>query len=297
MKSLHIVLSAILAVLASAVPGLSQSTGMSFSVYNDASGSWTNGGTITAYSSVEDLSWGCSHSSYSTTTRLISPSGRQSGSTVSGLSASTSLALNGEEGDWQIVTQGSYHCSCFQSFASFGAGHSMLVNTFTSRSCWGPWQGELDTDGFGHQRCVYRLSNNNPPDCASCVGDPAGPFPPKVHRSDFAAGNCPNYINWDVIFFKLYGHPICDGGMGTWDYTGDSCVCSDRGGWPPGVNGGSSSGNPLPTPTPTPPPPPPPCGANLSCYPSLRQCQEACCGGVCERRINCGSETAHKCFR
>lgn len=47
-------------------------------------------------------------------------------------------------------------------------------------------------------------------------------------------------------------------------------------------------------PPPQPTPPPPGCH-NLQCYPSLRQCQ-AECSGVCERRILCGSETAHKCF-
>lgn len=53
-------------------------------------------------------------------------------------------------------------------------------------------------------------------------------------------------------------------------------------------------GPPPPSPTPT-PPPPPQCGYDLQCFPSLRQCQAVCCG-VCERRINCGGATAHKCF-
>lgn len=37
------------------------------------------------------------------------------------------------------------------------------------------------------------------------------------------------------------------------------------------------------------------CGHNLQCYPSLRACEAECCG-VCERRINCGGATGHKCF-
>jgi hypothetical protein len=46
------------------------------------------------------------------------------------------------------------------------------------------------------------------------------------------------------------------------------------------------------------PPPPPDCPYNLKCYPSLHQCEAECLpvGGVCERRINCGGSTAHKCF-
>jgi hypothetical protein len=37
------------------------------------------------------------------------------------------------------------------------------------------------------------------------------------------------------------------------------------------------------------------CGHDLECFPSLRDCEESCCG-VCERRINCGGASAHKCF-
>ncbi len=39
----------------------------------------------------------------------------------------------------------------------------------------------------------------------------------------------------------------------------------------------------------------PPGGNDGSCYPSLKACL-AECTGVCERRINCGGATAHKCF-
>lgn len=48
---------------------------------------------------------------------------------------------------------------------------------------------------------------------------------------------------------------------------------------------------------PPPPPPddPPGGGHNGQCYPSLRACERECTG-VCERRINCGGATAHKCF-
>lgn len=46
-----------------------------------------------------------------------------------------------------------------------------------------------------------------------------------------------------------------------------------------------------------PPPPeePPPKGHDGQCYPSLKACLKECTG-VCERRINCGGATAHKCF-
>ncbi len=42
---------------------------------------------------------------------------------------------------------------------------------------------------------------------------------------------------------------------------------------------------------------PPACdGAhNEVCYPSFKACSDECCG-VCERRIGCGGESAHKCF-
>jgi hypothetical protein len=34
---------------------------------------------------------------------------------------------------------------------------------------------------------------------------------------------------------------------------------------------------------------------NLQCFPSYKSCI-AVCLGVCERRINCGGASAHKCF-
>jgi hypothetical protein len=54
-----------------------------------------------------------------------------------------------------------------------------------------------------------------------------------------------------------------------------------------------------PAPSPTPPPPSPPpsgCGShNNVCFGSYNACARECCG-VCERRINCGGGSAHKCF-
>lgn len=35
---------------------------------------------------------------------------------------------------------------------------------------------------------------------------------------------------------------------------------------------------------------------DLACFPGLNSCLDACTDGVCERRINCGGPTAHKCF-
>jgi endonuclease/exonuclease/phosphatase family metal-dependent hydrolase len=53
---------------------------------------------------------------------------------------------------------------------------------------------------------------------------------------------------------------------------------------------------PPPAPPPPLPPPPPPLGGhNMQCFPSYNECA-AVCGGVCERRINCGGPSAHKCF-
>lgn len=43
-------------------------------------------------------------------------------------------------------------------------------------------------------------------------------------------------------------------------------------------------------------PPPDPSCPNLACFPSLKACEDSCVTGTCERRINCGGATAHKCF-
>src|SRR5688572_9656479 len=132
-----------MAIIAATRPASGQS-GMSFSVYNDANPLWSGGtAKVSAHSSVQDLSWGCSHSGYYTTTRIISPSGRQGAATASGLSATTSLAFNDEPGQWQVVTEGTYFCSCIMNYAAFGRGISIPVDSGTSRSSWGPWAGEI----------------------------------------------------------------------------------------------------------------------------------------------------------
>jgi len=66
---------------------------------------------------------------------------------------------------------------------------------------------------------------------------------------------------------------------------GSSCVPGyDAAGNPIIDCGGSGDGPPTCT------------GAhNETCYPSFKACSEECCG-VCERRIGCGGESAHKCF-
>src|SRR5688572_26223661 len=83
----------------------------------------------------------------SLTTRLTSPTGRQSSSGSYGLSSNTSLAVNAEEGTWQVQTLGQYYCGCIHMVVGFGGGitSSPMVQVGTSRSCW-EWTGQLDVD-------------------------------------------------------------------------------------------------------------------------------------------------------
>lgn len=97
---------------------------MSFSVYNGGS---VSNGVVYANSSVIDNSWGCTHSGYWTSATIRSPSGRSAVGQSSGLQASTSLALAGEFGNYQIVTFGTYYCSCAMATAGFGGGQTLPV--------------------------------------------------------------------------------------------------------------------------------------------------------------------------
>lgn len=101
------------------VPDFALSQQMSFSLRGRTLSA--DGATILGYTNVVDNSWGCAHWEYSTTLRLISPSGRQGTGSSSGLQASTSLAVGGEDGNYTIVSSGNYSCSCIGGgTAAFG---------------------------------------------------------------------------------------------------------------------------------------------------------------------------------
>jgi hypothetical protein len=102
------------------VPAAGWAQTMSFSVYTDG---WESddGNYIDSSASVIDDSSGCNHINYMTQTRIISPSGRDSIGQSSGLSASNSLAIDDEFGDYTLVTTGTYACSCIMyNTAGFG---------------------------------------------------------------------------------------------------------------------------------------------------------------------------------
>lgn len=102
---------------------------MSFSVYT---GSGVAGDSVYVNSTVIDNSQGCSHSGYLTTSRIVSPTNRTSSSTSSGLSASTSLAINGEDGDYQTSTIGIYDCTCLDGPGGYNGGGPINVKAFTA---------------------------------------------------------------------------------------------------------------------------------------------------------------------
>lgn len=197
---------------------------MSFSVYSDHSLSWSGDATVYGYSSVIDNSSGCSHSNYSTTTRLLSPSGRQASSTSPGLSSSAGLVFGGEAGQWQVVTTGQYYCSCGQTMAGFSGGVPFAIAAGRSSSCW-LWTGQTDYDQWNHLRCVYTEPNGNTPGCARCV--PA-PGVPKIHFDQY--GYCPVSIDWEVYWFEpIPGPVVCAPGGEGRPATG--CICADWVGW------------------------------------------------------------------
>lgn len=98
---------------------------MSFSVYTNATAGY---GNVNISGSVLDNSTGCSHSGYSTTATISSPSSRGASSTGSGLSASASLAIDGEFGTYSMTVTGSYQCSCIGGGrAGYGGAQSLPV--------------------------------------------------------------------------------------------------------------------------------------------------------------------------
>lgn len=120
--------SAVLAAVAIAtLPTLAQAQGMNFSVYADASPS-SDLAYLYVSSSTIDGSWGCSHSNYFSTVSVYSPSNRSSSSSAGGLTASTSIPIAAEFGNYTIATSGTYQCSCiFGGTAGFGGGQTVPV--------------------------------------------------------------------------------------------------------------------------------------------------------------------------
>ncbi len=105
--------------------------GMSFSIYTDSSP--IDIYTLQMQSTVEDNSWGCYHSGYMNTRRLTSPSGRVSISQSSSMTGGTSIAINGEYGQYVALTTGTYYCSCFHNYAGYGTGVPILIGETTER--------------------------------------------------------------------------------------------------------------------------------------------------------------------
>lgn len=107
---------------------------MSFSVYNDIDVSWPSSPAVYNFASVLDNSWGCSHWSYYSTAKVVSPTNRQATSSVSGLNPTVSLSFTDEEGEWYAVTTGTYSCSCiYGGTASFGGGTSVFIHKYEGR--------------------------------------------------------------------------------------------------------------------------------------------------------------------
>jgi len=88
----------------------------------------------------------------------VSPSGRTATSSSNGLSAQTSLALNAEEGNYSLSTNGTYRCSCIGG-GTAGYGGSGLWP-------FGRFQAPLKYDHYESikQKHVYRK------DSAYCNG-------------------------------------------------------------------------------------------------------------------------------
>jgi hypothetical protein len=119
-----------------------------------------------------------------------------------------------------------------------------------------------------------------------------------------SCGSCPQDCD-------CCGNGTCDGNENAGSCPQDCVYCGN------GVCDGDENPDNCAVDCPRPPPPPPRCGdgecqreheschscpqdcggcgADGQCFPNKREC-EAVCRGVCERRIECGGASAHKCF-
>jgi len=127
---------------------------MSFSVYHD---SWSSGSglMLTGYTNVIDNSSGCSHSGYSTTLQITSPSYRTASNQVSGMSATASIALNDESGTYVLITTGTVYCGCSGYTIGYGGADwfdvaiALATTYYTTPSYIGPG-------------CLYNVRIKNP---------------------------------------------------------------------------------------------------------------------------------------
>jgi hypothetical protein len=115
------------------LPATGMAQTMSFSVYSDAAIS-EDVSTAYGYNSVSDNSSGCTHSNYTDTIYIYTPNGNNNSAEFGGMSGSIGIPIDGE-GDYTIVTSGTYRCSCiFGGTAGYGGSgvpfHFRTVNTY-----------------------------------------------------------------------------------------------------------------------------------------------------------------------
>jgi hypothetical protein len=101
---------------------------MSFSVYTDyASGS--NAMKLYMYATTADNSTGCTHSGYTITANIYSPTNRHAATQSAGLQGSTSIDVLEDTGIYNLVTTGTYICSCMNYQTVGYGGNAVGVNT------------------------------------------------------------------------------------------------------------------------------------------------------------------------
>lgn len=111
-------------------PSAALGQGMSYSVYFDNSLA-TDGSSVYLGVSVIDSSWGCTHGSYGTTATIVSPSTRIENAWSGGLYSNTSMAINGEHGDYTFGGHTSYSCSCTSQPEPFNDGMVAAIFPYT----------------------------------------------------------------------------------------------------------------------------------------------------------------------
>src|SRR5262249_42376275 len=86
---------------------------MSFSVYTDYAQGSSNM-KLYMYATTADQSTGCTHSNYTITANIYSPTNRHVASQSAGLQGSTSIDVLEDTGTYSLVTTGTYTCSCMK---------------------------------------------------------------------------------------------------------------------------------------------------------------------------------------
>jgi len=103
----------------------------SVSVYSDGYGS---GASAYLYGDIVDNSdtGGCTHSNYYTVSHLVSPTGRRADVGYSGYSATASLPVDNEVGDWDAYVTGTLSCSCAPGTPVGYGGQGPIITTFVA---------------------------------------------------------------------------------------------------------------------------------------------------------------------